>query len=601
MCLQQTPHNQSAYITKKYFKPTSLLVLTKRSSSVNNRFINFLHYRKGLYQPKGHLLIHTYLFEAKSIQSYIFATNKLKEIIGGSELIEQLTAKQGLLQQTLQSLSLEEGKDIKLSRCGGAAFYAFSNNKDAIDQLATLWPLVFRQYLPDMEFIHARAENISTIEAFKLAHERLMTDRNRPQARLPQANVYTLRFARTGAATTRLETRGKEVKHYDQITARKLLPEFANSDSLAQRVMWDSHRGEWPVNLNHETDQDEKDFPFTPDNRLIGLIHADGNGLGQLLMDLKTVVDDKNNNAITDKNYIAVFRDISESIKTATEAAAASAVGNVLFTNMERGLFPARPIVLGGDDLTMIVRADLALPFTQVFLAEFEKESKNQFDKIREKYPKLEKTLPEKLTACAGIVYAHSSQPFSALHELAEGLCKQAKTFAKKEENLLGETKKFVPSSLSFYRVTSTLMDHVDEVLKRELTTGNITLTRSCYAVSEHHNLPKLIDLLGLQDFLKNSEVFKGALRQITGLLHQSPEQAQRRYDRWKEVMRKRESKNWENFNNLRIKLSHFDEQEETGTDFNIEHKQIVPFEDVLSLIAVNNHIYPPRKQGQSQ
>ncbi len=536
-------------------------------------------------------MIHTYLFEAKSIQSYIFATNKLKEIIGGSELIEQLTAEDGLVKQTVKSLGIEP--NITFSRLGGAAFYAFSEDQEAIDKLVMIWPLVFRQYAPDMEFIHARAAHNSTIEAFKNAHTQLMEDRNRPNVKLPQASVYTLRFSRTGEPVTL-----KNKKTYDQVTARKLLPAFANSDTLAQRVMWDSHRGEWPVNLNHEEDQDGNDFPFMPDNRLIGLIHADGNGLGQLLMDLKKVIDSKDKQIITDQNYIQIFSSISNAIKEATEAAAASAVGTVLFANMERGLFPARPIVLGGDDLTMIVRADLALPFTQVFLAAFELESKNQFNKIREKYPKLEKILPEKLTACAGIVYAHSSQPFSALHELAEGLCKQAKKFAKKEENLL-DKKKLVPSSLSFYRVTSTLMDNLEDVLKRELTTGNITLTRSCYTVSAHHNLPKLTDLLDLQHFLENSEVSKGALRQVTGLLHQSAEQAQRRYDRWEEVMHERDPKNWKTFNDLRTKLSHFDEQEKTSTDFNIEHKQAVPFEDVLSLIAVKNHIYPPKKQEQ--
>ncbi len=531
-------------------------------------------------------MIHTYLFEAKSIQAYIFATNKLKEIIGGSELIEQLTAEDGLVKQTVRSLGLEG--NIELSRLGGAAFYAFSEKKEAIDKLATLWPLVFRQYAPDMEFIHARAEHDSTIKAFKIAHTKLMAARNRPNGKLPQANVYTLRSARTGEPVTSR----KNTKNYDQVTARKLLPAFANSNTLARRVMWDSHRGEWPVNLNHEEDQDGNDFPFMPDNRLIGLIHADGNGLGQLLMDLKEVIDSKNKQVITDDNYIEIFSSISNAIKEATEAAAASAVGNVLFTNMERGLFPARPIVLGGDDLTMIVRADLALPFTQAFLAAFEVESKNQFDKIRREYPKLEKTLPEKLTACAGIVYAHSSQPFSALHELAEDLCKQGKKFAKKEKNLLGE-KKLVPSSLSFYRVTSTLMDDFDDILKRELTTGKITLTCSCYAISEHHNLPKLTDLLGLQRFLEKSEVSKGALRQVTGLLHQSAEQAQSRYRRWKEVMAEREPKDWETFNSLLHQLS------EPKADFDINNKQAVPFEDVLSLIAVKNYIYTPKQQEQ--
>lgn len=530
-------------------------------------------------------MTYSYLFEAKSIQSYIFATNKLKEIIGGSELIEQLTAKGGLLDKTLTSLRLTE--QIELSRCGGAAFYAFGA-EEPINKLADLWPLVFLQYAPDLEFIHAKAQGDNAIKAFQTAHDALMADRNRPKAKLPQASVFTLRFGRTGEPVTNIIPVGDNVERIDQVTARKRA--FAKSQALAERVMWDSHQGEWPVNLTHETGQDEKNFPFSNDNQLIGLIHADGNGFGQLLMDLKDNVDRK---VITNDQYIHVFRDISESIKNATETASAEAVSKILFPNMQDGLFPARPIVLGGDDLTMIVRADLALPFTQAFLHAFEEQSRNQFKTLREKYSELTSILPEKLTACAGIVYAKASQPFSALHDLAEGLCKHAKKIAKHETNLLTDTvlnkeQAVVPSSLSFYRVTSTLMDDFDEILKRELTTGNITLSRGCYTIeAKHGSIPALDDLLALQKFLEKSEVSQGALRQVTSLLHQSTQQAQRRYERWREVMVDREPSNWQEFNNLLHNLS------EPKTDFDVHQQQSVPFEDVLSLSAVGNNLNP--------
>lgn len=526
-------------------------------------------------------MTYSYLFEAKSIQSYIFATNKLKEVIGGSELIEQLTADNGLLKRILRSLNLE--KDIELSRCGGAAFYAFSESNDAIEKLANLWPLVFRQYAPDLDFIHAKAQGDNAIKAFQKAHDALMADRNRPKTKLPQASVFTLRFGRTGEPVTNTI----RTERIDQVTARKR--DFAKSQALAERVMWDSHQGEWPVNLTPEEGQDGKNFPFSKDNQLIGLIHADGNGFGQLLMDLKDKVD---RNVIKNDQYIKIFRDVSESIKTATEVASANAVSKILFLNMQDGLFPARPIVLGGDDLTMIVRADLALPFTQAFLKAFEQESKNQFDQLRKDHPDLNKILPERLTACAGIVYAKSSQPFSALHDLAEGLCKHTKKIAKKDDNLL--TGKQVPSSLSFYRVTSTLLDNFDDVLKRELTADTITLSRGCYTLESHKNLPNLTDLLELQKFLGQSEVSQGALRQITALLHQSPAQAQRRYERWKEVMidrDKKEKKNyWKTFDELRRKLS------QPEAEFNVNQPQAVPFEDVLSLSAVGNNLNPEKR-----
>lgn len=229
----------------------------------------------------------------------------------------------------------------------------------------------------------------------------------------------------------------------------------------------------------------------------------------------------------------------------------------------------------------MIVRADLALPFTQAFLSAFEQESNNQFDQLRSSYPDLQSILPEKLTACAGIVYAKSSQPFSLLHDLAEGLCKHTKTIAKQEANLLPD--KQVPSSLTFHRVTTSLIDDFKDILRNELTTGSICLSRGCYALEAHSQLPNLKDLLELQQFLAQSEISQGALRQVTGLLHQSPEQAQSRYRRWKEVMLDRDKEQWKKFDELFLRLS------EPGRDFDINHEQAVPFEDVLSLSAVGN------------
>lgn len=540
-------------------------------------------------------MTHAYLFEAKSIQSYIFATNKLKEIIGGSELIEQLTADHGLLRKTLFELDLTES--IQLSRCGGAAFYAFSDEPEAIEKLANLWPLVFRQYAPNMEFIHAKAEADSPINAFQQAHEALMADRNYPNAKLPQTSVYAMRFPRTGEPACEYVRRGKESEKVDIVTARKHT--FANGEALIKRVKSASCNENWPVNLTPEEDGNGKDFPFESDNRLIGLIHADGNGLGQLLMYLKKHVEDGN---VENEEYISIFSDISGAIKSATEAAAERVVTEVLEPNRINDLYPARPIVLGGDDLTMIVRADLAMSFTTAFLNAFETKSAEQFDTLRSKHKCLRSILPEKLTACAGVVYAKSSQPFSALHDLAEGLCKYAKTIAKQDEHQSKDTycKKQVPSSLSFYRVTSSLLDSFDDIRKQELTAGNTTLSRGCYTLDENHkHMPKLSDLLKLQSFLKKSEVSQGALRQVLGLLHQSPEQAQSRYRRWREVMQERDEKedkhDWERFHRLLKKLSQFAD----ATDFDISKTQEVPFEDVLSLSAVGNK--PDAEQGEEQ
>lgn len=549
------------------------------------------------------MTIHAYLFEAKSIQSYIFSTNKLKEIVGGSELIEQLTSKKGLVNTTLQTLGLD---DIELSRCGGAAFYAFSKSENSIHTLSQLWPLLFRQYAPDMEFIHAVGSGVGYTEAADKSHTMLMADRNRPKPRLPQANVYTRRFGRTGEPVVKVKPFGgdRPAEARDQVTVRKLA--FKKPEGLVKRVLKGSSSEDWPINLTPEENDEGRNFPFKGQSRLIGLVHADGNGLGQLLMNLKKAAQSDNGAAkLADDDYVKVFKLISEAIQKATEDAAELAVKQVLLAEKENNaeqLFPARPIVLGGDDLTMIVRADLALPFTEAFLNAFEETSRQVLTVIKKQSAckQLQKDIPDYLTACAGIVYAKSSQPFSLLHELAEGLCKQAKKVSKANK-LKEKEAEIVPSSISFYRVTSSLTDTYSDILKNELTFGNTQLSRTCFTTKPHPKLPELSDLLSLQALLEGAEGLRGALRQIVGLLHQSRAQAIRRYKRLAEVMEERsrenqEKQDWERFTTLLVKLSQDrPTQAETATDkqnefvVNFDKAQDLPIEDVLSLIAVEN------------
>ena len=67
---------------------------------------------------------------------------------------------------------------------------------------------------------------------------------------------------------------------------------------------------------------------------------------------------------------------------------------------------PFRPVVIGGDDLTMICRADLAIEYTTLFMKKFE-----ELTSIDNKDFKgfVEKAGLEGLSACAGIAVIKSS------------------------------------------------------------------------------------------------------------------------------------------------------------------------------------------------
>jgi succinate dehydrogenase flavin-adding protein (antitoxin of CptAB toxin-antitoxin module) len=272
------------------------------------------------------------------------------------------------------------------------------------------------------------------------------------------------------------------------------------------------------------------------EDRTLALVHADGNGLGQLLMDLGKVADRQ------PQRFIPIFKGFSAAVSRATEQAARRATAAVLKRDPRGGLYPARPIVLGGDDLTMLVRADLALPFAEHFIAAFAEETAEAFERLRQQQ---DLDLPPRLTACAGIAYARASQPFHMLHHLAEQLCKHAKKKAKATlppredwKDKPPSQRPIVPSTLAFHRVTASLVDSWEIVLKDELTLGGLRQTLECYAVDTAAPLPSLHQLVELQRLLANPAMSRGATRELIGMVGNDPLQAPSRYKRWRELMR---------------------------------------------------------------
>lgn len=77
-----------------------------------------------------------------------------------------------------------------------------------------------------------------------------------------------------------------------------------------------------------------------------------------------------------------------------------------------RKIFPLRPIILDGDDFTILSTAELAIPIVAVFMEELFHNQKNQ---------------EEKISACAGIAFVHSHFPFSVAYSIGEEACSRAK------------------------------------------------------------------------------------------------------------------------------------------------------------------------------
>ena len=472
-----------------------------------------------------------YLFEARGIQRFLFATGKLKDMVDGSELIDFICGSGGYLDQVLDSLNL---KPTIVRKAGGVFYLVFEREEDA-QRLQNVWRLAAARWFPTLECVDALASGNSVREVIQKGLLLLAQNRNVMQADLPAASPLAARAPRTGLAAISHE-HGESLDA--ATTAIRQFERPKGSKCVTDRFLEESGIN-WPNNFESDAHHTRR-FPLGQ-RKLIALIHADGNNLGVILR----ILNDACQNA-DDETYVDLYKTFSEGVTNATIEAAKEACAQVIRDQAQDHVLPARPLVLGGDDLSLIVRADLAVAFTQVFLAAFKRHSRDEISVLKALFVKHDmeeasRKLPDCLTACAGIVYIKASQPFYSAYAVAEELCKRAKAAAKP----LQTEGQIVPSALSFYKVSDSLLNGLDTMLEQTQSAQHehngqrcdYQLGVDCYRIDgdETEQLPLLDDLHELIQRLTSgdTELNDRGLRELTTLLHTDLNLAKQNYRRW--------------------------------------------------------------------
>lgn len=473
---------------------------------------------------------HAYLFEARSIQPFLFASGRLADMVAGSDLLDELS--RGILDQALRACEVEPESLPAPRRAGGALYLVFEDAETA-RRFRALWRTLVAQLLPGIERVDCICSGESVKGAINTGIDTLAGMRNLRPAALPNPAPVAERNARTGeVAVARDRKRDREPVD----AATRVKRQFARSEHAGLAHKFDpDDRAEWPRNFEQD-EPGSRRFPLGEDG-MVGLIHADGNGLGQILR----VLGDATGHA--PEHYVRLYRAFSEGLDAATGDAARSATQDVLQPQINDGVYPARPLVLGGDDLTLLVRADLALDFTENFIEAFERESERMLQTLRGQLKEagtpddVIERLPERLTACAGITYLKSGQPFARGYQLAESLCDRAK-----QQSRSATEEATVPSSIAFHRIQTSLADDAAALSSQEMehyeSTHNTVyhLGLPAYAVGQVDaaGLPRLQTLRDLVEHLQDGALNAARLRQLATRIHESPELARKEYNRWR-------------------------------------------------------------------
>lgn len=160
-------------------------------------------------------------------------------------------------------------------------------------------------------------------------------------------------------------------------------------------------------------------------NGWVAVVHADGNGIGRLFFDL--------GHAFEGEEFVSAHSDLSAGLGLITWGALADAVAAVQSRHEKLSEW-LLPLVVGGDDLTVLVNGSVAYEFTVEYIRalEIRASQHERLVEILSIVASSQDTPPIHLTASAGIAAVGPHHPFSHAYELAEELTRSAKTMKER-------------------------------------------------------------------------------------------------------------------------------------------------------------------------
>lgn len=172
-------------------------------------------------------------------------------------------------------------------------------------------------------------------------------------------------------------------------------------------------------------------FEELADGRYLAVIHADGNGVGKRAKELAEKSKKLQTSWLkAEAEQARFFHDnrvlLRKALVSAIQKTAKFPPCKNRSTDQhgkprdpDREVSPFLPLMLGGDDLLVACRADLAMPFVQALCEALEREQKDRAD--------------FRLTLGIGVAIASYSMPFHQLHAVAEACASSAKRKTRKD------------------------------------------------------------------------------------------------------------------------------------------------------------------------
>lgn len=387
--------------------------------------------------------------DTTSIQSYIFGSNKLKENLGASFLIEQIydTFLIAAVNETFNNNSFninswKESPEINLIHkqpfeigyIGGGNALIFFKEKNKAEEFIKNWTRRLLIEAPGVIVAIAFDEfNFNDNQFHSEKHKLFKSLGKNKSWYIPQTNI-----PRHGI-TAECTSSGYSLDiWYDKSVEDN--NEYVSSSTYAKLISCikaKTNLENMYVNILGDefcfTDQLDRLGQQPGEDSHIAIVHVDGNEVGKKFQYTKTLeeirilsrdVDCATKNAF--KNLLIHvrdrYKDLMEALGFNDKIESKKYPREKAVNGKEKKIMPLRYIILGGDDITFVCDGRIGIYLAKKFIEYFQNEKVNLKD--------------IELTACAGISIIKTKYPFYRGYELAEALCKNAKKMRKNKESL---------------------------------------------------------------------------------------------------------------------------------------------------------------------
>ena len=424
------------------------------------------------------------LFDIHAKQRFIFSSTRLKENVGASF---QITLLDSWVEESVTKLNLSVQW---VSRSSGRLLLMLDCDSSARKLIGEVTRRAHAE-APEMDvsgvFVHMGGSCLSGDDLRAVDHVAYQYALNRSPAlsrfaqmpfllrandsSLPAAPSY-LDGGEVAAPSSRLDGRALSLPAQVKVRQANLARDHFLNLARVQRLLYDEDEklARDPTKLEELLQTASEGGVGVPSK--VAVIHIDGNGVGGVMRRLDEVLSEKGGAlggelevAEGDSDALRAFvlkisarldAAVKLAFRSAWERVAKLARKDAEDSNRRYTAIPVVPVILGGDDVTVITSGDYALPFAAAYLRYYEEATGNDPILRYLTPPEGQDTSP--MTAAAGVAIVKRNFPFHIAYELAEKLVERAKK--------VGKTAQPPCSTLDYHVLFDTTVLDPDEAIR---------------------------------------------------------------------------------------------------------------------------------------